>query len=341
MGEGLRTLLFEGDRLRLIDQTKLPTELRYVMVDDEQTAFSAIRSMQVRGAPAIGMTAAYGLYLGLKKHVDLDKEAFFGELKRQAEFLKGARPTAVNLAWAIERLVRVAHEQRAQGVRAVLNALREEAKAIQHEDERACRTMGENLQAFIKDGMGILTHCNTGALAASQYGTALAGFYVAHERGLKIHVYADETRPFLQGARLTAWELQQAGIDVTLICDNMAASVMASRKIQAVMVGADRIAANGDTANKIGTYQVAILAKYFQIPFYIVAPWSTIDPKTTSGREIPIEERPAKEVTEWGGVQIAPRDVPVYNPAFDVTPHELITAIVTEKGIYLPPYHFA
>ncbi len=339
--ESFRTIVFREDHVEVIDQTKLPSTLHYVMIHDEQEAFTAIRLMQVRGAPAIGMIAAYGLYLGLRKHATKSVDEFFDIVQVQSEWLKSARPTAVNLAWAIDRLTRVAWTQKSSEVPAILAVLRREAVAIQQEDEQACRTMGERLLDFMADGMGILTHCNTGALATSQYGTALAGFYYAHEQGLNIHVFADETRPVLQGARLTAWELQRAGIDVTLICDNMAATVMAQGKIQAVMVGADRIAANGDTANKIGTYQVAILASHFNIPFYVVAPWSTIDAETVSGAAIPIEERPAKEVTEWGGVQIAPSDVNVYNPAFDITPRELITAIITEKGIYKPPYHFS
>lgn len=341
MDSSFRTIVFDGEKLQLIDQTKLPAELCYLMVNDEQDAFQAIRSMKVRGAPAIGMTAAYGLYLGLRKHAQKDHEVFYKELYVQSVYLKSARPTAVNLAWAVDRMVAVAQRHPNELVATTLERLKTEAEAIQDEDERACRAMGVHLLEFIKEDMGILTHCNTGALATSQYGTALAGFYVAHEEGITIHVYADETRPVLQGARLTAWELQRAGIDVTLICDNMAATVMAQGKIQAVMVGADRIAANGDTANKIGTHQVAILAKHFHIPFYVVAPWSTIDPKTRSGLDIPIEERSAQEVIEWGGIQTAPKDIHVYNPAFDVTPHELITAIVTEKGTYHPPFEFS
>lgn len=333
-----RPVSFRDGRLILLDQTKLPTSVEYLELSDPEEVRAAIRELRVRGAPAIAMAAAYGYYLAAVSSMGADGRIVLADMERARQRLLSARPTAVHLAWALTRMRRAAEQAGAASKEYVCGALLAEAQAIQAEDEASCRAMGEHLLTLFKDGMGVLTHCNTGALATSRYGTALAGFYLAQERGWKLKVYADETRPVLQGARLTAWELQQAGIDVTLICDNMAASVMAQGLVQAAVVGADRIAANGDTANKIGTLGVAILARHYGIPFYVAAPIATIDPTISDGGGIPIEERPAEEITEGFGRRTAPLGVQVYNPAFDVTPHDLITAIVTERGIISPPY---
>jgi methylthioribose-1-phosphate isomerase len=334
----VKSVEFKDDSLILLDQTRLPEETVFLRLTTSQEVWEAIRSLKVRGAPAIGISAAYGLYLGVREAEEENMEAFFALLEEQINYLSSARPTAVNLFWALERLNQRARQERDQGakVAGIKQALLEEALSIQQEDEQVCRKIGEHALSLFTDGMGILTHCNPGSLATAGYGTATAPFYLAKERGWHLKVYADETRPVLQGARLTAWELQQAGIDVTLICDNMAALVMANGWVQAVIVGTDRVAANGDTANKIGTYGLAVLAKAHGIPFYVAAPLSSIDLNTPSGAEIPIEERPKEEVTHGFGRRTAPEGIQVYNPAFDVTPYSLITAIVTEKGIVRP-----
>lgn len=335
----VRPVQLDGDVVRMIDQTELPERLQYLTLRDEQAVFDAIRGMKVRGAPAIGIAAAFGYYLAARGCADTaSMETMRTVLRRAHDLLASSRPTAVNLFWALQRMQGVVDSFIGDHPRVLTLRLREEALHIQSEDEQACRAMGEHSLTLMEDGMGVLTHCNTGALATSQYGTALAGFYLARERGWDVHVYADETRPLLQGARLTAWELQEAGVKVTLICDNMAATVMAQGKVQAVMVGADRIARNGDTANKIGTHGVAVLAKHFQIPFYVVAPVSTFDGQTETGADIPIEERGIEEVVAGFGRRTAPENVDVYNPAFDVTPHPLITAIITERGVLRAPY---
>ncbi len=324
------------DHLSLLDQTRLPIETIYLSLTKAEEVWAAIRHLQVRGAPAIGMAAAYGLYLGIRESEAVTPEAFQDELNKQADYLATSRPTAVNLFWALDRVKARVQREGAKPVAELKAAVLDEALAIQREDEAVCRQIGENLLTLLQDGMGILTHCNPGALATAAYGTATAPLYLAKERGWNLKVYADETRPVLQGARLTAYELQQAGIDVTLICDNMAAMVMAQGKVQAVIVGTDRVAANGDVANKIGTYGVAVLAHAHNIPFYVAAPLSSIDLETPTGAEIPIEERPAEEITQGLGKQVAPDGIKVYNPAFDVTPARYITAIVTENGIYKP-----
>ncbi|MFY0543988.1 S-methyl-5-thioribose-1-phosphate isomerase [Brevibacillus sp. H7] len=327
---------WDGDILRLLDQTRLPVETIYLPLTKAEEVWAAIRHLQVRGAPAIGMAAAYGVYLGVRESKAETHEDFWVELNRQADYLATSRPTAVNLFWALDRIKARVQREGAKPVAELKAAVLDEALAIQREDEAVCRQIGENLLTLLQDGMGILTHCNPGALATAAYGTATAPLYLAKERGWNLKVYADETRPVLQGARLTAYELQQAGIDVTLICDNMAAMVMAQGKVQAVIVGTDRVAANGDVANKIGTYGVAVLAHAHNIPFYVAAPLSSIDLETPTGAEIPIEERPAEEITHGLGKQVAPDNIKVYNPAFDVTPARYITAIVTENGIYKP-----
>ncbi|OPG17347.1 S-methyl-5-thioribose-1-phosphate isomerase [Ferroacidibacillus organovorans] len=338
----VRPVELREEDVRLIDQRMLPEELVYVDARDAQETAEAIRAMVVRGAPAIAMAGAFGFYLEASRHFS-ETPARLEEVLMDAQaLLLASRPTAVNLSGALSRMMDTFRTLalREVSVDAIVRGLREEALAIQAEDEVSCRQIGEHLLTLYEEGMGVLTHCNTGGLATSRYGTALAGFYLAKERGMALRVYADETRPYLQGSRLTAWELLQAGVDVTVICDNMAATVMAQGLVRAVVVGADRIAANGDTANKIGTMGLAVLARHFGIPFYVAAPTSTIDPVTATGSGIPIETRPEDELTVIRGARIAPVGVAAYNPAFDVTPNELITAIITETGIYRGPYAF-
>jgi methylthioribose-1-phosphate isomerase len=334
------TLEWVGDvdgHLRLIDQTLLPEELRYVLCPNPETVWDAIKQLRVRGAPAIGIAAAYGVVLGLKAAPHDPVEQFFHTLNETVRYLATSRPTAVNLFWALDRMKRKAESLRGQHSPVEIHAaLLDHARTIHEEDRNMCHAIGRHGATLMGDNWGVLTHCNAGGLATAEFGTALAVFYAAHASGKRLRVYADETRPLLQGARLTAWELMQHGVDVTLICDNMAAKVMHEGRIQAVVVGADRIAANGDAANKIGTYGVAVLAKAHGIPFYVAAPSSTFDLSLASGKEIPIEERDAREITHGLGKQTAPHGVQVYNPAFDVTPAELITALITERGIIQP-----
>ncbi|MHB8970950.1 MAG: S-methyl-5-thioribose-1-phosphate isomerase [Pirellulaceae bacterium] len=334
------TLRWQGDRggqLVLLDQTRLPGELQEVTCRDVGSVWEAIKVLRVRGAPAIGIAAAYGVVLGTQQASAADSNTFREVLDQVSRYLESSRPTAVNLFWAIQRMRDRAHASRGQHTPPEIHAaLLDEARAMHEEDRRICRAIGTHGAALLSDGMGVLTHCNAGWLATSEYGTALAVIYTAHEQGKRLRVYADETRPLLQGARLTAWELLQRGIDTTLICDSMAAQVMREGRVQAVITGADRIAANGDTANKIGTYGVAVLAQSHGIPFYIAAPRSTFDRTLDSGERIPIEQRDPREVTHGFGKQTAPEGVQVYNPAFDVTPARLIQAIVTERGVITP-----
>jgi len=336
----IQTLHWEGGldgHLRLIDQTRLPLELVEIECRNVETLWAAIRQLQIRGAPAIGIAAAYGVCLGLQPVLDADETTFFLQLEKTAAHLASSRPTAVNLFWALDRMKRAAAKLRGKcSPRQLAAALLAEANAIWEADRAMCRAIGQHGAVLLAEGQGVRTHCNAGALVTAEYGTALAPVFAAHESGKQLHVYVDETRPLLQGARLTAWELQQRGIDATLICDSMAAQVMREGRIQAVMVGADRIAANGDTANKIGTYGVALLAAAHEIPFYVVAPSSTFDLSLTSGEKIPIEQRPGEEITHGFGRQTAPDGIKVYNPAFDVTPAKLIHGIVCEHGI-IPP----
>jgi methylthioribose-1-phosphate isomerase len=322
--------------LRLLDQTRLPAEIAHVDCRDVDTVFEAIRSLRVRGAPAIGIAAAYGVCIGLQAAARGDPDAFHGRLADVTNHLAKSRPTAVNLFWALERMRRTAAGMRGWAPHESAQRLLAEAKAIHQEDRAMCHAIGRHGAELLADGQGVLTHCNAGGLATSEYGTALAVFYAAQDAGKRLHVYADETRPLLQGARLTAWELMQRGIDVTLICDSMAAQVMREGRVQAVFVGADRIAANGDAANKIGTYGVALLAAAHDIPFYVAAPSSTFDLSIAGGDDIPIEQRSAAEITHGFGRQTAPDGVQVYNPAFDVTPARLIKAIVCERGVIEP-----
>ena len=328
--------------LELVDQRRLPAEFVKLKCRNTETLFDAIKTLAVRGAPAIGVSAAYGLVLALQKPDASDSlENGFESLNKAREYLASSRPTAVNLFWALERMRRKAEELVAAEPGMTLQALHEallgEANAIHEEDVDMCRRIGRHGERFITEGAGILTHCNAGALATAGQGTALSPMFEAHERGKKFSVYADETRPLLQGARLTAWELKQAGIDVAVICDNMAGWLMKQGKINAVITGADRIAANGDVANKIGTYSLSILAREHSVPFYIAAPSSTFDLSIKSGAEIPIEQRAAEEVTTFAGTQTAPAGVNVHNPAFDVTEARDITAIITENGVIENP----
>jgi len=340
MSEPVRTLEWIGGVdgfLRLIDQTLLPTQVAYRDCRTVEQVWEAIRMLRVRGAPAIGVAAAYGVVVGMQVGVDATRGGFAQRLKEVADYLRTSRPTAVNLFWALERMERAARPFVEKLPVAQLRAmLRAEAAAIEDEDRHMCRAIGKHGAALIGENQGVLTHCNAGGLATADYGTALAVMFAAAEQGRTFRVFADETRPLLQGARLTAWELQQRGIDVTLICDSMAGQVMKEGRINLVITGADRIAANGDTANKIGTYSVALLARAHNIPFYVAAPSSTFDLSLASGDAIPIEQRDAREVTHGLGKQVAPDGVKVYNPAFDVTPAQLIAGIITEKGLLQP-----
>lgn len=356
--DGLRTVWWEenahGGVVCMIDQTALPQEVVTLRLTDEEQVAEAIKTLKVRGAPAIGVSAAFGIALAFSR---LLREQGGGDENRAvtpqqaqelqerlhsvSDLLARTRPTAVNLFWAIERMRASAALSGDYSLPQLVQRLRDEAQAIADEDFEACRQMGLYGAQLIADGDSLLTHCNAGALATAGWGTALAPIYAAHKAGKTLHVFVDETRPILQGARLTAWELQQEGIPLTLITDNMAAHFMRKGEIKAIFVGADRIAANGDFANKIGTYGVAVLARAHAIPFYVVAPLSTIDLKLPSGEQIPIEQRNPTEVTAIRGTPVAPAGVHVANPAFDVTPHSYITAIITERGIARPPYDVA
>lgn len=332
------TLKWKEGKLFLIDQTILPNEIAYVECKTTEDVFTAIRTMIVRGAPAIGVSAGYGMVLAAKEARTDDFGTFMEKYEELGKYLGSSRPTAVNLMWAVERMLKKARTLGDKSMEEILDILEQEAIEIHKEDIAINRSIGSNLLSLLQPGDTVLTHCNAGALATSEYGTALSVFYMAQEKGFPLKAYADETRPRLQGARLTSFELFHAGVDVTLISDNMAAVVMSQGKIDAVIVGCDRVAANGDTANKIGTYNVSILAKEFGIPMYIAAPTPTIDMDCPAGAGIPIEERDGDEIAEVNGVRIAPKGIKTYNPAFDVTPAANITAIVTEKGIARAPF---
>ncbi|MCI2061280.1 MAG: S-methyl-5-thioribose-1-phosphate isomerase [Eubacteriaceae bacterium] len=342
----IEPVMMGNDKLIILDQTLLPGEEHYLELDKAEDVCEAIRSLRVRGAPAIGVAAAIGIYACMRTAAIGTMADLFDEFAKKKKIIGSARPTAVNLAWALNKMEKCLESaaQEAAGsesgkVEYVLAKLREEAVRIREDDIAACRSMGEHGLTLLKPGMSILTHCNAGSLATAMYGTCLAPIYLGNEKGYDFHVYADETRPLLQGARLTAWELQKAGVDVTLICDNMASTLMQQRKIDAVVVGCDRMAANGDGANKIGTSAVAVLANYYEIPFYMFVPCSTIDLRTKTGRDIVIEERDGEEIYKmWYEKPMAPEGVKTYNPSFDVTPHTLITAVITERGIVKPPY---
>lgn len=334
----IRTIEWIKNKVRIIDQTKLPLEFKYFDIKDIKTLWQALKSLQVRGAPAIGIAAAFGVVLGTKDSGARDFTQFKKELDAVVKFLASARPTAVNLFWALERMRQTAARNYRKSIPEIKRLLLEEAKEIFQEDRQICRRMAKFGASLLSNGDQILTICNAGALATADYGTALGVIYEAKKQGKPIKVYACETRPLLQGARLTTWELKKEGIDVTLICDNMAADLMRKGMVDIVIVGADRVAANGDSANKIGTYSLAVVAKYHKIPFYVAAPVSTFDLCLKRGSAIPIEERDPEEVSALLGRRIAPKGVKVYNPAFDVTPNALITAIICEKGIIKPPF---
>ncbi len=326
-------------KLRIIDQTLLPTEYKIIALETPEAVWEAIKMLRVRGAPAIGVCAAFGVMVGLNARKPKSCSEAVRTVDEVASYLATSRPTAVNLFWALDRMRALAATQASSGsLEQLTNRLEAEAVEICEEDKRRCQAIGDHGAPLIAEGSGVLTHCNAGSLATAAYGTALAVMFRAHEQGRRFHVFADETRPLLQGARLTTWELMNEGIDVTLICDNTAAQVMREERVQLAVVGADRIAANGDAANKIGTYSVALLAQAHGIPFYVAAPMSTFDLSLADGSAIPIEERDPAEVTHGFGRQTAPAGVKVYSPAFDVTPARLITGIITEYGILEPPY---
>lgn len=328
----------EKTKLVIIDQTLLPVEEVFLELDEREKIFEAIKMLRVRGAPAIGVAAAFGIYVCINKYPTQDKEElkrYFAETK---DYLASSRPTAVNLFWALNRMERVFDQAASGTIDQIKTALLEESEEILAEDQRMCQSIGEYGLSLLKPKMGLLTHCNAGGLATSGLGTALAPMYLGQERGYQFRVFTDETRPLLQGSRLSAYELDKAGIDVTVICDNMANQVMKEGKIDAILVGCDRVAANGDAANKIGTSGVAILAKEYNIPFYVLGPISTIDIETKTGADIEIEQRAAEEIGNGFGRRTAPAQVKAYNPAFDVTPARYITAIITDRGILYPPY---
>lgn len=329
----------ENSALVIIDQTKLPGKTEILNLHTGEEIWNAIYLLQVRGAPAIGVAAAMGIYLLAKKMPTDSFSSFYEEFKKQKDYLNSSRPTAVNLSWALNRMEQKVLSLKELPVAEIVGGLKKEAELMKEEDIAVCKQIGENGLTLVKPGDGILTHCNAGQLATCKYGTATAPIYLGQERGYHFRVFADETRPLLQGARLTAYELQSAGVDVTLICDNMSATVMKKGWVNAVFVGCDRVAANGDTANKIGTSVVATVAKRYGVPVYICAPTSTIDLNTPTGDDIVIEERPAHEVTDmWYKEPMGPKGVKVFNPAFDVTDHELIAGIITENGIAYEPY---
>jgi methylthioribose-1-phosphate isomerase len=336
----LPTIDWQGDVIVMVDQRKLPGQEIYVRCRTAQEVARAIRTMVIRGAPAIGVSAAMGIALGMRRSTAKGTKQFAVEFQKTCDMMAGTRPTAVNLFWAIDRMKRVFAEaaQAGKSTDEIADRLEREARAIHDEDVASCRTMGAFGADVVPDGARVLTHCNAGALATAGYGSALGVIRAAVERGKKIAVFADETRPFLQGARLTAWELVRDGINTTVITESMAGPLMRAGEIDLVVVGADRIAANGDTANKIGTYTVAVLAREHKVPFYVAAPLSTIDLATPDGDRIPIEERDRREITHLGSSRLTPEGAHIRNPAFDVTPHRYITGIITEKGIFAAPY---
>ncbi|HUT65310.1 MAG TPA: S-methyl-5-thioribose-1-phosphate isomerase [Spirochaetota bacterium] len=332
------TIQWKDDAVSIVDQTKLPTSKQFIAIRTEKQMWDAIKQLKVRGAPAIGIAAAFGIYLGIREFKEEDKNLFFERIDETCGYIASSRPTAVNLFWAVDRIKALVRDHENRPVEEIKELVLSEAKEMIEEDNRVCRRIGEHGVGLIEEGNSVLTHCNAGGLATAQYGTALAPIFRAQEIGRTLHVWVDETRPLLQGSRITAWELVEAGIPATLITDSMAAWVMSRGKVDLVIVGADRIARNGDTANKIGTLGVAVLAKEFNVPFYVAAPLSTIDRTIASGSEIPIEERDPEEIKHGFGKLTAPEGIDAYNPAFDVTPASYIRGIITEKGILKAPY---
>ncbi len=334
----LHPIVYKNRVLHVLDQRLLPEQVVYHERSNVHEVYRSIKDMELRGAPLIGIAAAYGLAIHAHSSLASSLESFEEDMRQAADLLAQSRPTAVNLFWSMNRILRCLRENRESSLLELKETIEQEALRIHQEDRQICQSIGEHGLSLLKPKMGLLTHCNAGSLAVGGIGTATAPMYLGHQKGYHFRIFADETRPYLQGARLTAFELKKAGLDVTLICDNMAALVMASGQVNAVITGCDRVAANGDSANKIGTMNLAILAKHFGIPFYIAAPTPTIDPYTAKGTDIPIEERPSEELRMIHGRSISPQDVPIYNPAFDVTPHELISAMITEVGIWYPPF---
>lgn len=325
-------------KVRIIDQTKLPTRLKYIECEDVCGLGEAIKTLRIRGAPALGIAAGFGVVLGAKRAKSKNFPSFKKEVDKVFKEIASTRPTARNLFWALERMKKTLEKNKKEGVERLKELLLEEALKIQEEEREVCRLLSREGAKLLTDGDRVLTHCNAGALATGGYGTALGMIYEAVKEGKRIEVYSCETRPLLQGARLTTWELKEEGIPVTLICDNMAGWVMKEGKVKKVLVGADRVARNGDTANKIGTFSLAVLAREMDIPFYVACPTSTIDLSLFSGEEIPVEKRNEEEIFKVRGKRIAPRGILAYNPAFDVTPSQYITGIITEKGVIFPPY---
>jgi methylthioribose-1-phosphate isomerase len=336
--DDLKTIQWYNGKVRILDQQKLPNDLVLLEISDYHGIVKAIKQLNIRGAPAIGIAAAFGVVLSVWGHSDLDRTGFLERTNNAINALKNSRPTAKNLFWALERMRNILSRNLNKPLDDIKQALLREAQRILDDDVERCKKIGRNGAFLLDNQANILTHCNAGGLATGGYGTALGVIRAAKEMGKRVHVYADETRPLLQGARLTTFELMEDNIDVTLLCDNMAAYVMQKKWVNAVVVGADRIATNGDVANKIGTFGLAVLAKYHGIPFYVAAPFSTFDPHIHTGQKIPIEERNPEEIRTLNNRLLAPEDVPVINPAFDVTPNELVTAIITEKGVIKPPY---
>ena len=333
-----QSITWNDDRVTIIDQTYLPEREVFIDLNSAGQVWDAIKKMKVRGAPAIGITGAYGLYLGVKGLKESSFDSFYNEADRISEYLNSARPTAVNLSWALKRLMATIYAAKEKPIEEIKEIVLKTAVTIHNEDRRLCKAIGENGLELIPDNAKILTHCNTGGLATGEFGTAFSVILHAHHAGKLKQVWVDETRPLLQGSRLTAWELQKAEIPFNLNVDSAAAFIMQQGKVDLVILGADRITKNGDTANKIGTYSLAVLANAHNIPFYVAAPYSTIDMDMETGNDIEIEQRDAEEVTNFGNKQTAPDKVDVYNPAFDVTPNDLITAIITEKGVIKPNY---
>ncbi len=336
----IRTIAWKNNKIKIIDQTKLPQSLKYIYIDNIKDLWQAIKTMRLRGAPALGVAGALGVYLGIKDFEAEDFREFKQGLESVACYLNSSRPTARNLSWGIERVGNAALKDKAGGIEKAKKLILKEGLKIIEEDRASCRKIGSYGAGLFEDKDSVLTICNAGILATIDYGTALGVIYRAKEEGKRLKIYACETRPLLQGSRLTAWELKRRGVDVTIICDNMAATLMQQGKINKVIAGADRIALNGDTANKVGTYNLAILSKYHSIPFYIAAPVSTFDPAIKEGKDIPIEERASEEVRSiLFRREVASAGVKVFNPAFDITEHDLIRAIITDKGIIRPPYN--
>lgn len=334
----IQSIEWRDDHVRIIDQTYLPNREVYSDIRDVGRMWEAIKKLRIRGAPAIGIAAAYGFYLGIKELPENSFQSFWVEVERVAEYLQTARPTAANLEWSLNRIKTTIQAHKEKNISEIKEIILKTAKTIHAEDKRICKKIGENGVDLIKKKARVLTHCNTGSLATGQYGTALSVIFHAHREGKKLHVWVDETRPLLQGARLTSWELMNADIPMKLITDSTAGSLMQRGEVDVIIVGTDRVAANGDTANKIGTYPLAVVAKENEIPFYVAVPLSTIDMELENGDDIPIEERESDEVTAFNGSQVAPKKTETYNPAFDVTPHRYITAFITEEGIIEPPF---